>query len=133
MIHRNLRRLFFLMLVVLALVSVVSAFAANIAVPTTRLTDQTRAVDPNEIKPSACSGLTLNDLVVCTGGICNGSNRSELILGSAGYDNIRGKNGNDCIVGGDGDDDITGDNGTDICIGGPGNDILDTKCETQIQ
>jgi len=131
MIRKNIRRLFFVMLVVLVLTSAISAFAANIVVPDTRLTDQTRIIDPNEVKPAACSGLTLTALVVCTGGNCNGSNADELIIGTAGYDKIRAKNGDDCIVGGGGDDDISGDNGTDVCLGGPGSDVLDIKCETQ--
>jgi Ca2+-binding RTX toxin-like protein len=124
--------LVFILLGILVIISVGFAFAANIVVPTTRLTDQTRGIDPNELKPAACSGLNLTSIVVCNGGNCNGTNASELILGTSGYDNIKGKNGDDCIVGGDGDDDISGDNGTDVCVGGPGNDTFN-KCETEIQ
>jgi len=129
---KNIPHLVFILFGILIITSVVFAFAANIVVPTTRLTDQTRLVDPNELKPAACSGITLNAIVVCTGGNCLGSNANELILGTAGLDNIKGKNGNDCIIAGDGDDDLNGDNGTDVCIGGPGNDTFD-KCETEIQ
>jgi len=133
MIRMRIPRLVFVMLVVLVIVSAGFAFAANIVVPTTHLTDQSHPTDPNEVKPAACSALNLTAIVVCTGGKCNGSNASELILGTAGADDISGKNGDDCIVGGDGDDIIGGDNGTDVCIGGAGNDVLDNKCETQIQ
>ena len=133
MFRIKISRLVFVLFGMLIITSVVFAFAANIVVPTTRLTDQTRSVDPNEVKPAACSAIALNTIVVCTGGICNGSNADELILGTAGNDDIRGKNGNDCIVAGGGDDDISGDNGTDVCIGGPGNDTFDSKCETQNQ
>jgi hypothetical protein len=129
---KNIPRLLFILFGILIITSVVFAFAANIIVPTTYLTDQTRSVDPNELKPAACSGITLNAIVICTGGICNGSNADELILGTAGDDNIKAKNGDDCIVGGGGDDDISGDNGTDVCIGGPDNDIFN-KCEPAIQ
>ena len=134
MIHRNLRRLFFLMLVVLALVSVVSAFAANIVVPTTRLTNQASAVTANTLKPAQCSAIAVTTILYCPagGGICNGTNADELIIGSPNIDTIQGKGGNDCIVGGSGNDDITGSQAKDVCIGGPGNDTF-TKCETSIQ
>jgi Ca2+-binding RTX toxin-like protein len=131
--HLRIPRLVFILLVVLVIISVGFAFAANNIVPTTRLTDQSQTIDANTLKPAACSGLTLNAIVICTGGKCNGTNSDELIIGTSGYDDIKGKNGDDCIIGGDGDDDISGDNGTDVCIGGPGNDSFTNKCETQIQ
>ena len=130
--RKNVMWMTFIILAAMVLVSSIRAYAANNAVPTTHLTDQTRAIDPNELKPAACSALNLNAIVVCTGGNCNGTNADELILGTAGIDNIKAKNGDDCIVGGGGDDDISGDNGTDVCVGGLGNDIF-AKCETQIQ
>jgi len=133
MIRMRIPRLVFVVLVVLIIVGVSFAFAANNIVPTTHLTDQSRAIDANTLKPAACSGLTLNAIVVCTGGKCNGTNSDELIIGTDGYDNISGKNGDDCIIGGGGNDDIDGDNGTDVCIGGPGNDVFGNKCETEIQ
>jgi len=134
MVQKNIRLLVFVALAALVILSVVSAFATNNIVPATQLTDQTRIIDPNEIKPAACSGLVLNDLLVCDGGVCNGSNKSELILGTPGIDKIQGKKGDDCVVGGGGVDEITGDQDIDVCIGGPDNDILDSvECETQIQ
>jgi len=132
MFRIKISHLVFILLGILVIISVGFAFAANIVVPTTRLTDQTRGIDPNELKPAACSGLNLTSIVVCSGGNCNGLSASELILGTSGYDSLKGKNGDDCIVGGDGDDDISGDNGTDVCVGGPGNDTFN-KCETEIQ
>jgi len=133
MIRMRIPRLVFALLVVLIIVSAGLAFAANNIVPTTRLTDQSQAIDANSLKPAACSGINLNAVVICTGGNCNGSNADELIIGTNGYDNISGKNGDDCIIGGGGDDDIDGDNGTDVCIGGPDNDTFGNKCETEIQ
>jgi Ca2+-binding RTX toxin-like protein len=133
MIHMKASRLIFILLVALILVTTGFAIAANNVVPVTHLTDQTTAIDANALKPAACSAITLNAIVICTGGKCNGTNSDELIIGTSGYDDIKGKNGDDCIIGGDGDDDISGDNGTDVCIGGPGNDSFTNKCETQIQ
>ena len=134
MIHKNIRRLFFVMLIILALMSIVSAFAANITVPTTHLTNQASPVSANTLKPAQCSGITVTTILYCPagGGICNGTNADELIIGSPNVDAIQGKSGSDCIVGGDGDDDITGSQAKDVCIGGPGNDTL-KKCETAIQ
>ena len=108
------------------------SFAANIVVPTTRLTNQARAVTANDLKPAACSALNLTAVVVCTGGNCNGSGASELILGTSAGEKIRGRGGADCIIGGGGDDDLIGNKAGDVCIGGPGNDTFKT-CETEIQ
>ena len=132
MIRISYKRLTFIMLGLLITVSLASAFAANISVPTTRLTNQARAITANDLRPAACSAIDLTAIIVCNGGICNGTNGNDLMLGSSSADSIRGKNGTDCIVGGDGDDDITGNNGGDVCIGGPGNDTF-SKCTTEIQ
>lgn len=134
MIRKNMPRLFFILLVALILLSVVSAFAANIVVPTTHLTNQASAVTANTLKPTQCSAIALTTILYCPagGGICNGTNASELIIGSPNGDIIQGKGGNDCIVGGGGNDDITGSQAKDICMGGPGTDTF-AKCETSIQ
>jgi Ca2+-binding RTX toxin-like protein len=134
MIHKSIGRFVPVLLVVLMLLSVVSAFAANNIVPSTRLTDQAQAVTANALKPASCSALTLTRIEFCGVGNCIGSNASELILGTAGNDDIRGKKGDDCIIGGGGDDQIFGDQDMDVCIGGPGADTLDNvECETRIQ
>jgi Ca2+-binding RTX toxin-like protein len=134
MIQINIRRLVFVVLVALIILSVVSAFAANIVVPTTHLTNQAQVVTANTLKPSQCSAITLTTVTYCPvgGGICNGSNANELIIGSPNIDTIQGKGGDDCIVGGGGNDDITGSQAKDVCIGGPGIDTF-SKCETVIQ
>lgn len=132
MIAKNLPRLLIILLVVIILLSVVSAFAANIIVPTTRLTNQVRAITANTLKPAQCSGITLTTITYCSGGICNGGNADELIIGSSNADTIQGKGGEDCIIGGGGNDDITGSQAKDVCIGGPGTDTF-SKCEIAIQ
>ena len=133
MTRMRIPHLLFVLLVILIIISAGFAIAANNIVPTTRLTDQSQIIDANALKPAACSAITLNAIVICTGGKCNGTNADELIIGTNGYDDIAGKNGDDCIIGGGGDDDIDGGNGIDVCIGGPGNDVFNNKCETQIQ
>lgn len=132
MFHRNVRMLFFVTLGIVVILSIVSAFAANISVPVTRLTNQVQAVTANALKPSACSAISLNYVVVCTGGNCDGSGQNELILGTSNSERIRGRGGNDCILGGGGDDNLVGNNKSDVCIGGPGTDTFNT-CEKQIQ
>jgi Ca2+-binding RTX toxin-like protein len=134
MIQRKILRLVFLALIALIVISIGSAFAANIVVPATRLTDQRSSTTANTLKPIACSGITLTAIVYCPagGGICDGTNASELIIGSSNIDTITGKGGSDCIVGGGGDDDITGSQAKDVCLGGPGTDTF-KKCETSIQ
>lgn len=132
MIHRNIRRIFLSMLCALMIFSVASAYAANIVVPSTRLTNQASAVTANTLKPAACSAITLTRLVVCTGGNCDGTSADELLVGTAGGERIRGRGGSDCILGGGGDDDLVGNGRSDVCIGGPGNDAF-TTCEVSSQ
>ena len=132
MIAKNMPRLAFIMLVTLIILSIGSAFAANIVVPTTRLTNQARAITANVLKPASCSAITLARVVICTGGNCDGGGTNELILGTLNSERIRGRGGDDCILGGGGNDDLVGNNKSDICIGGPGVDTF-TTCETQIQ
>jgi hypothetical protein len=135
MILRTLYRLLPIVLIILLLASVFSAVAAANTVPLSRLTDQRRAINANALKPPQCSALNLTAIVICpsTGGTCNGTDASELILGSPLIDDISGGKGDDCILGGGDDDAIRGEQNTDVCIGGPGNDSFHPSCETQIQ
>ena len=105
----------------------VVATAAN-TVPASNVGSSSTAITANTLKPAACSGITLTNLVIGN----NGTAGNDLLLGSAGVDNMNGANGNDCILGGGGNDNITGAAGTDVCIGGPGTDTF-TTCETGIQ
>lgn len=118
-------------LIALIIFSSVTAIAATNTVPATRATDQTLPVGINDLKPSACTGWFLTNLVTGSGTF-TGTEGNDLILGSSSADTIDGLGGDDCILGGDGDDLITGGNGTDVCIGGPGTDTFIT-CEGEIQ
>ena len=106
----------------------VVATAAN-TVPASNVGSSGTAITANTLKPAACNGITLTNLVIGT----NGTAGNDLLLGSAGVDNMNGGNGNDCILGGGGNDAIAGGGGTDVCIGGPGVDTFNANCETQIQ
>lgn len=132
---RLLSRLAVFALVVLVLVSVLTAAAAANTVPTTRLTDQSRAITANDLKPGDCTMTLVGTPIVCSGGDCFGTDNNDLILGSALADTIKGNKGDDCILGGGGDDKLYGDQGTDVCIGGPGNDEFpppgNPSCETR--
>jgi Ca2+-binding RTX toxin-like protein len=107
----------------------VGATAAN-SVVTTRADDSSRAATPNDLKPSACSGITVTAKVTGSGAI-NGTNVAELITGSAVADSITARGGNDCVLGGAGDDTLNGGGGTDVCIGGAGTNTY-ANCETII-
>jgi Ca2+-binding RTX toxin-like protein len=135
MIYRNILRLAYISLAGLILFSIYFAIAANNVVPVTYLTDQSQIVTANELKPAACSAITVTTIVYCpvTGGNCDGTDTSELIIGSSANDNIRGGKGDDCILGGDGNDNIRGEQHTDVCIGGPGTDSFHPSCETEIE
>lgn len=118
-------------LVALIVISAITAVAATNTIPSTRVDSDVISFNINQLKPSACSGLTLTNLVSGSG-IINGSADNDLIFASTAADTIDGMGGNDCILGGGGDDTITGNDGTDICIGGDGNDSF-VQCETEIQ
>jgi Ca2+-binding RTX toxin-like protein len=125
-------RLVIVILLVILTTGTMFAFAANIAVPITRLTDQASAITANTLKPTTCAAITLTSIIVCTGGNCDGTGANELLLGTSSGERIRGRGGTDCILGGGGDDRLVGNAGIDVCIGGPGNDTF-SNCQTQIQ
>ena len=118
-----------LLLVVLGLGA---GLTASNTVPASKAGRRLQTITVNTVKPSACSSLTLTGITTGAGTINDGSG-SNLVLGSAVVDAIRGNNGNDCIVGGAGNDSLRGDGGTDVCIGGGGTDTFNSSCETQIQ
>jgi len=124
-------QLFAMVLFTLILVSVITAVAATNNVPSTRATSQTFPITANDLKPPACAGLNLTNIVSGTL-LITGTSGNDLILGGPLPDVINGMGGDDCILGGGGIDVIDGGDGTDVCIGGP---LLDTfsNCETTIQ
>jgi Ca2+-binding RTX toxin-like protein len=127
---RNFKVLF--VVIVIAVISLSAyAFAAANTIPTTRVDAAVSSVDINDLKPSACAGLFLTNLVTGAGTL-TGSAGNDLILGSSGVDAIDGLGGDDCILGGGGDDQLTGGDGSDICLGGPGTDTFAT-CEGESQ
>jgi len=106
----------------------VVATAAN-TVPASNLGSSSVAITANTLKPAACNGITLTNIVIGNTGTAG----ADLLLGSAGVDNMDGLAGDDCILGGGGNDNLRGSQGTDVCIGGPGVDTFHPTCETQIQ
>lgn len=118
-------------LLVLILITSLTAIAATNTVPATRLTDRTLPYNINHLKPSACAGWSLTALV--TGSVTlTGTEGNDLILASSGSDTIDGLGGSDCILGGGGDDQIMGGEGNDACLGGPGTDSF-IACEGESQ
>ncbi len=124
-------RILFFGLAALAIINLVTAFAAINTVQATNVTHETISVGVNDLKPSTCAGWFLTNLVTGSGYI-TGTEGNDLILGSPNTDMIDGLGGDDCILGGGGDDQITGADGNDICIGGPGADTFIT-CEGESQ
>lgn len=129
MIQKNIPRYIVALLCVVIALGAVNAIAANVSITSRHNLDEQETPLPsiNNKKPAECT-MTITSLVVCTGGVCDGTNANELFLGTTGSDIISGRGGNDCILGGDGNDDIRGNNGGDVCFGGLGNDTF-TKCE----
>jgi Ca2+-binding RTX toxin-like protein len=129
--HRLIARLALAAPAVMILAAVVSAVATANTVPSSNIAEQVAqaAISADDLKPAICNALTLTTLVLCTGGICNGSTGNDLMLGTAGADTLKGKGGNDCLIAGGGADTIQGNAGTDVCDGGPGIDSQ-TSCAT---
>jgi Ca2+-binding RTX toxin-like protein len=124
-------RYFVLLLAALIILSSMTAIAATNTIPSTQVEDSSITFQIAHLRPSACAGLSLTNLVTGSGAL-TGTESNDLILGSTGADVIDGLGGNDCILGGGGDDTINGGNDTDICIGGDGNDIF-SECEGELQ
>jgi Ca2+-binding RTX toxin-like protein len=118
-------------LLTLIVVSATSAFAAGVSLPASNVGLQSVPVTADSIKPAACAGLYLTNIVSGSGALI-GTVGNDLIIGGGGADTIDGLGGDDCILGGSGDDLITGGDGTDVCIGGPGTDAF-TTCESENQ
>lgn len=124
-------RLLIFGLVALIIITSITAVAATNTVPSTRVTAQMLSFNINQLKPSACSGITLTNLVTGSGTL-TGTGGNDLILASSSADTIDGLGGDDCILGGSGDDSLTGNDGNDVCLGGLGNDVF-TACEGEAQ
>ena len=118
-------------LLALIVVSVATAFAAGITVSPSNVDEKSIPVHADDLKPPACAGLSLTQ-VISGSGILTGSSGNDLIIGSSGADTIDSLGGNDCILSGGGDDSLTGNDGNDVCIGGPGIEIFAT-CEVETQ
>jgi hypothetical protein len=100
---------------VLVICAVWGLTASN-TVPSTHAGQYSEAITPDQLKPAACAGITLTNLVTGSGTI-TGTNRSNLILGSSGDDTL-GSNG----VG----------QGPDCCVGGGGTDTFRTSCTVRV-
>ncbi len=92
-------------------------------------------ITADDLKPPECAGITLTNVLAGSGVIIGIGNRNELIVGSAGVDDIRGMLGDDCLLGGAGDDSLDGGGrppGNDVCIGGGDAGDVFIDCETVI-
>jgi Ca2+-binding RTX toxin-like protein len=118
-------------LIVLVIVSAISAFGASISLSSSNVGRESVSVAAEDIKPAACGDLYLTNIVRGYGTI-TGIPANDLIIGSAGVDTVDGSGGDDCILGGGGDDYLAGSDGNDVCLGGFGNDMF-TDCEVEFQ
>jgi Ca2+-binding RTX toxin-like protein len=128
---RFVKRFFLLSLGLFMIVTAVTAIAATNTVPPTKADDKTILFQIGHLRPSACAGLSLSNLVTGSGTL-TGTEGNDLILASSTADTINGMGGSDCIVGGGGDDLIDGGADADLCLGGAGNDTF-SNCEGENQ
>ncbi|MBL8061578.1 MAG: hypothetical protein JNK32_01045 [Anaerolineales bacterium] len=124
-------RLLMIGLFAVIVITSMTAIAAANTVPPSQVDDQPVSYNVNHLKPSACSGIVLSNLITGPGTL-TGTEGNDLILGSTGADVIDGLGGNDCILGGGGADTITGGDSSDVCLGGADTDAF-TTCESEMQ
>jgi RTX calcium-binding nonapeptide repeat (4 copies) len=127
MTRRIMPKLLLVMLCALILSSLAFAFAGSVTVPASRVDEELITITISSLVPDECDSLrgVITKVHICSGGACMATNANELILGTAGIDEIDGKNGMDCIVGGGGNDNLNGGNDDDILIGNDGDDVLE--------
>jgi Ca2+-binding RTX toxin-like protein len=118
-----------LVLLALYLLPVSGAAGAGNPVPGSNLTRYQAAITANTLKPSACTGITLTNVIART----TGTGAANLLLGSAAGNSMSARGGSDCVLGGGGNDSINCGGGTDVAVGGPGSDTFSSNCETRIQ
>jgi Ca2+-binding RTX toxin-like protein len=133
---RWIYRMAFFGLLLLIVASVITAMATSNTVVESGADQDSESVDANDLKPSACNGLNLTNVVTDgTGTTANdlvvGDENGNILDGGDGADCLVGGNGNDTLTGGAGDDVLIGGGGTDTCTGEGGSDTYDDSCETQ--
>lgn len=106
--------------------SVAGLTSANVVAPS-RVSDTAHALAIVQLIPPECQGMPITSVSA------DGTNASDLILGTTARDTLNGDDGDDCILGGGGNDSLRGHHGYDVCIGGPGTDSFHPSCEEQIQ
>ena len=116
MLLEVVRRVSLLGLAAMLVTGVAWGWTSSNTVPATHLGRYTEAITPDKLKPAACSGITVTNLVVGSG-IIPGTNGSDLILGSAQNDTL-GSNG----VG----------HGPDCCLGGGGTNTFRRSCTVSV-
>ena len=119
---KTFQRLMLFAALTLLLFSVATAIAAANTIPATSLDYNVLPLGLNDLKPSACAGIYVTNLITGSGTIL-GTAANDLILAGPAVDSVDGSDGNDCIVGG---------GASDICLGGPGSDIF-VACESETQ
>lgn len=108
-----------------------AAFTAANVVPVSDAGNPVQPINPADLAPSECSGISIANTLSGTG-LVTGTLQNDWIAGSAVIDTIDGLAGDDCLQGHGQADVITGGPGNDVCIGGAGIDTF-VGCETQIQ
>lgn len=81
------------------------------------------------------ANVAIDNLLVNTAAIYNGSQGNDLYTGTDGNDEIHGWSGNDVLSGGAGDDILDGGSGSDTLAGGAGDDVylVNTRSDLVIE
>lgn len=122
-------------LLLVVVISVITAVSATNIVSGSRADEVNNGISPNDLKPTECAGINVQNVIDFAGGEAPTGN-NDLILGDEDVNVLHGLfhnlDGNDCIVGGAGNDGfwfiltlgLAGGPGNDVILGGPGDDYL---------
>ncbi len=119
---------FIVLLAVLALVH--GSTTAN-SIPPSRAGISFHPATAQQLAPPECAGMALTSVAWRDNGTLDGTNASDLLIGSDKTNRINGRNGRDCLVIGSGDKNrLDGGAGNDVCIGNPTTRF--NNCEVEI-
>ena len=124
----NLTRLALALLAAATFVLVTGVAASNI-VPPSHAGTVSVVASANSLRPAACAGLNLADVVNGPGD--SGASANQLLLAGPADSDVVGGSGDDCIVATPWVSTIDGGTGTNICFGGIA--TVFTNCQTQIK
>lgn len=107
-------------IVLIAVLGLVHGSTTANSIPPSRAGISYHPTTAQQLAPPECAGMPLASVAWRDTGTLNGTNGSELLIGSENTARIGGRGGDDCLVIGSGNNNrLDGGPGNDVCIGNP--------------